>query len=248
MLGSLLGLDAASWSAAIAACALAISAYLALGARGSAAGSKRSARAAEQSAAATSAAAEASKRAAEAAEESARQAERAAAAAERSAAAHEDVVRLDEERARHERRERADRDAPRWEPTTKHGGALWFADDNQLCGVLLNAGRVAARVSGVELELPTGGGVIGRYRAEPAGPADGGFVSVLEVHAGKRMQIEFKTSDGSLGLGLRGDAQPRITIKCASEELGWAGTRTVELLRKMPGHQPAQRWQPRAVD
>jgi len=247
-MAGILGLDAASWSAVIAAGALAISAYIAVGARGSAAGSKRAARAAEESAKATSSAAEASERAAQAAEASAQHAERAAAAAERSASAHELAVRLDEERAQHERRERTDRDAPRWGPTSDHGGALWFSDDNQLCGLLLNRGRVYAQVTRVEVQLPGGGRVVGRYRAEPPGPGDGGFVSALDVRPGGRMHVEFQTSDGSLGMGLRSDAYPRVTVTSASEELEWTGERTLELLRKMPGHQPAPRWQPRAID
>lgn len=234
--------------ARFAVAALVVSAYVALGARGSAAGSKRSAGAAEQSALATTSAAAAAERSAKASEASAQHAERAAVAAERSASAQEVAVQLDEERARHERRERMDRDAPRWGSTSEDGGAMWFADDNKLCGVFVNTGRVAGRVTGVELELPTGGGLPGRYRAEPAGTVDGGFVSALDVRPGGGMYVEFMTSDGSLGIGLRGDARPRIKVTSSSEELGWAADRTVELLRKMPGHEPALRWQPRPMD
>lgn len=248
MFASVLGLDAASWSAVIAVVALGVSAYVALGARGSAAGSKRSALAAEQSARATSSAAAAAGRSAAAAEASAEHAERAAVAAERNASAQEVAVRLDEERARHERRDRIGRDAPRWGPASEHGGALWFADDNTLYGVLFNTGRVAGRVTGVELELPNGGGLAGRYRADPAGAVDGGFVSALDVRPGRGMHVEFTTNDDSLGLGLRGDAHPRIKIRSASDELGWAEDRIVELLRRMPGHQPGLRWQPRAME
>jgi hypothetical protein len=248
MFASVFGVDAAAWSAVIAVAALGVSAYVAFGARGSAAGSKRSARAAEQAALATSSAAAAAERSAEAAEASAQHAERAAVAAERSASAQEVAARLDEERAHHERRERIGRDAPRWGPASLHGGALWFADDNTLHGALFNTGQVAGRVTGVELELPNGGGLQGRYRAEPSGAVDGGFVSALDVRPGGGMHVEFTTSDGSLGLGLSGDARPRITVTSSSEELGWAEDRVVELLRKTPGHQPALRWQPRAVD
>jgi len=62
------------------------------------------------------------------------------------------------------------------------------------------------------------------------------------------MHVEFTTSDGSLGLALRGDARPRIKVTSSSDELGWVDDRTVELLRKMPGHEPALRWQPRPTD
>jgi hypothetical protein len=113
---------------------------------------------------ATVASAEASLRSAGAAETSAQHAERSASAAERSAAADERAVELDEQRAAHERRERADRDAPRWQPTGEDEAAFWISDDNHLDGVLVNVGRVAAHVTGAVLDLPTGGQIPGRFR------------------------------------------------------------------------------------
>lgn len=234
MFASLLEIDAAAWSAAIAAGSLAVSIWLGFRTRGSTAASRQSA--------------DSSERSAEAAEASAAQAERAAAAAERSASAHEGAVAFEEERAQHERRERIDRDAPRWGPSSEQGGELWFSGDDELRGAVRNTGRVRADVSAVELELPTGGRLAGRYRAEPAGPADGGYVSSLAVRPGGAMRVEFHTRDGSLGQGLRGDARPRVVITSSSEELRWTGERTLELLRKLPGHQPAPRWQLRRVD
>jgi hypothetical protein len=78
-----------------------------------------------------------------------------------------------ERRAVHQSRERADRDAPRWAPLGVRGAAWWISDDNQLSGVLLNDGHVAAQVTGVVLDVSTGGRVLGRYRADPSPAADG---------------------------------------------------------------------------
>src|SRR5215210_3883288 len=154
LIASVLGIDASSWSVIVAAVALAVSAYSLLGARGSAGASNRSAEAAERSADATTASAQAAERAAGAAETSAQHSERSAAAAERLAAAHERTVELDEQRAIHESRERAGRDAPRWAAVGEHEGAWWISDDNHLHGVLVNAGRVGAQVTDAVVDLP----------------------------------------------------------------------------------------------
>ena len=248
LIASVLGIDASSWSVIVAAVALAVSAYSLLGARGSAGASNRSAEAAERSADATTASAQAAERAAGAAETSAQHSERSAAAAERLAAAHERTVELDEQRAIHESRERAGRDAPRWAAVGEHEGAWWISDDNHLHGVLVNAGRVGAQVTDAVVDLPTGGRVLGRYRADPQGPADGGFVSALSVRPGGAMHVEFETSDGSLGQALSGDVRPRVTISASNEELPWHGEGVVELLRQSGGVASATRWKPRGVD
>lgn len=245
---ALLGIGAESWGVIVAAAALAVSFYSVLGARGSAAASNRSAQAAERSADATTAAAEASQRSAGAAETSAQHSERSAAAGERLAAANERAVQLDEQRSVHESRERANRDAPRWEPLSEHEDGWWTSDDNQLEGVLTNLGRVEAAVTCVLLELPAGGQLAGRYRADPPGPADGGFVSTLTVRAGGAMRVEFRTTDGSLGHGIAANVPPRVTITSSSDELGWQGDRVIELLRRPGGVSSAIRWKPRAVD
>jgi len=132
--------------------------------------------------------------------------------------------------------------------TDEHEGAWWISDDNNLTGALRNIGHVRGDVTGVELELPIGGRVVGRFRAEPSGPADGGYVSTLPVRAGGAMTIEFQTHDGSLGTGLAGDVRPRVTVRAGSDDLGWQGTRTIELLRRSGGVNAALRWEPRAVD
>lgn len=224
---ALLGIDAESWGVIVAAAALAVSVYSVLGARGSAAASKRSARAAESSA---------------------RHSDRSAAAAERLAAANERAVELDEQRSLHESRERADRDAPRWAALADDEGAWWISDDGHLEGVLVNRGRVEAAVTRVVLDLPAGGQLTGRYRAEPPGSADGGFVSTLTVRAGAAMRVQFQTTDGSLGHGIAGDVRPRVTVAASSDELGWRGDRVIELLRRSGGVTSAIRWKPRAVD
>lgn len=219
-----------------------------MGTRGSAAASDRAAKAAERSADATVASAEASQRSAGAAEASAQHSERSAGAAERSAAAHERAVELDERRAVHESRERAERDAPRWEPTGEDEAAFWTSDDNHLDGVLVNVGAVTAHVTGVALDLPAGGRVTGHYRLAVPGPADGGVVSELDVRPGAAMRVSFETTDASLGEGLTTDLRPRVTITATNEDLGWEGTRTIELLRKGGGVSSALRWQARPVD
>lgn len=246
--GALLGIDTGSWGVVIAALALGVASYGALGARGSAAASDRSAKAAERSADATVASAQASQRSAGAAEASAQHSERSAGAAERSAAAHERAVELDERRAVHESRERAERDAPRWEPTGDDEAAFWTSDDNHLDGVMINVGAVSARVTAVVLDLPAGGQITGRFRLAAPGPADGGFSSELDVRPGAAMRIEFQTTDGSLGRGLTTDLRPRIAITASSDELDWQGVRTIELLRKGGGITSALRWQARALD
>lgn len=240
-LAALLGIEPESWSVIVAVAALAIAAYGAFGARGAVKDARRSADA-------TTASAEASQRAAGAAEISAQHSERSAEAAERLAAASERAVELEERRAAHEGRERAARDAPRWEPVGDDEGAWWISDDNHLDGVLLNSGRVDALVLGITLDLPAGGQLSGRYRAEPPGPADGGFVSLITVRAGGAMRISFGTTDGSLGLGIAGDVRPRVTVTAESAELGWEGERVVELLRRSGGTSSATRWEPRAID
>ena len=174
-------------------------------------------------------------RAAGAAEESAQHSERSAGAAERSAAAHERSLELDEQRASQKRRERAERDAPRWAPVSEDEAAFWISDDNHLSGVLVNVGGVAACVTAVALNLPARGRIKGRFRLEVPGPADGGYASALDVHPGAAVRIEFETSDGSLGQGVAGDLRPRVAITASNEELDWKGTRTIELLRKGSG-------------
>jgi hypothetical protein len=215
---ALFGIDAASWGVIIAALALVVSIYSAVGARGSAAASDRAAKAAERSADATFASAEASQRSAGAAEASAQHSERSAGAAERSAAAHERAVELDERRAAHESRERAERDAPRWEPTGQYEAAFWTSDDNHLDGVLVNMGAVTAHVTAVVVELPAGGRVAGRDRLAEPGPADGGVVSDLDVRPDTAMRVSFQTTDGSLREGPTTDLRPRVTITAGNED------------------------------
>jgi hypothetical protein len=62
------------------------------------------------------------------------------------------------------------------------------------------------------------------------------------------MRISFEATDGSLGHGLGTDLRPRVMITASSEELGWEGTRTIELLRGGGGVSSALRWQPRPID
>jgi len=116
--------------------------------------------------------------------------------------------------------------------------------------VLVNRGGVAAQVTAVELHLPAGGGLSGRYRVEPPGPGDGGFVSVLTVRAGGAMKVEFATTDDSLGagLGVAGSVPPRMRITASTEDPDWDGTRAIELLRRTGGVTAALRWQPHAVE
>jgi hypothetical protein len=246
--GAVFGIDTASWGVIIAALALVVSVYSALGARGSAEASDRAAKAAERSADATVASAEASHRSASAAEVSAQHSERSAGAAERSASALERGVELDEQRAAEERRERTERDAPRWEPTGDDESSFWTSDDNHLSGALVNVGGAAARVTRVVLDLPAGGRVLGRFRREVPGPADGGYASAVDVQSGTAVRIEFETSDGSLGRGVAGELRPRVAITASNDELGWEGTRNIELLRSGGGVSGALRWKPRPVD
>lgn len=248
VIAALLGIDTGSWGVIIAALALGVSSYSALGARGSAAASDRAARAADRSADATVASAEASMRSAGAAETSAQHSERSAGAAERSATVHERALALDEQRAAQELRERTERDAPRWAPTSEDEAAFWISDDNNLSGVLVNVGRVAARVTAAALNLPAGGRIMGRFRLEVPGPADGGYASEVYIEPGAAVRIEFESTDGSLGQGVAGDLRPRVTITADNEELGWEGTRTIELLRKGGGVASALRWKPQPID
>lgn len=248
-IAAVFGIDAASWGVIIAALALVVSIYSALGARGSAGASDRSAKAAERSADATVASAQASLRSAGAAEASAQHSERSAGAAERSAVAHERGVELDEQRASHELRERVERDAPRWAAVSDDEAAFWISDDNHLSGVLINVGAVTARVTEALLNLPAGGRIPGRFRLEVPGPADGGYASTVDVRPGAAARIEFETSDGSLGQGVTaGNLRPRVAITADNQELGWHGTRTMELLRRGGGISSALRWQARAVE
>ena len=218
-----LGVDANAWGVVVATVALAMAIYGASIARASANAARRSADASERSADATVASAEASARAAGAAEASAQHSKRSASAAERSATADERAVAIDEERVRHEARERADRDAPRWAPISEHEEAWWISDDNNLRGTLVNVGSVQATVTDVDLDLPAGGGLPGRFRAHPTGPADGGFVSELDVRPGGALAIHFETTDGSLRLALHGDVRPRMRITARSDEIELAG-------------------------
>jgi hypothetical protein len=80
------------------------------------------------------------------------------------------------------------------------------------------------------------------------GPADGGFLTELDVRPGGALAIHFQTTDGSLGPALHGDVRPRVRITARSDEIDWQGTRTIELLRKSGGVSAALRWQPRAID
>jgi hypothetical protein len=244
---TVLASDTATWGIVIAGLALVVSVYGALLARRSAKAAGRSANAAEETAKATVAAAEASGRSASAAETSAQHAGRSADAAERTAVVGERGVELEEERVRHEQRERAARDAPRWEPTGEDEGAWWISDDNHLRGVLVNVSTVRASVTRVELNLPTGGALVGLCRAEPPGPISGGLHERLDVPAGMAMAIEFSTDDGSLGTGLQGNVAPRVEITARGDELDWEGTHTIELLRRGGGVTEALRWQARPI-
>lgn len=244
----ILGFDAATWSVLIAIAAFAASLWSIWIAKRSAEASERSAAASEKSADATVSAVEAASRSASAAELSAQHSERSATAAERSASADERAVAIEEERVRHEARRRADNDAPRWEPLAAGESAWWISDDRNLSGVLRNSGKVDAVVVGVEVDLRNGGHLQGRYRAEPAGPADGGFVSHLRVRPGAAMRIEFETSDGSLGPALQVGNAPRIVVHAEAADLGWSGARTIELLRQGGGVSSALRWRSRAID
>jgi hypothetical protein len=248
VVADVLGLDAGTWSVLIASAALAVSAWGVLMAKRSAVTAERSAAASERSADATVAAVEAASRSAGAAEISAQHSERSSTAAERSAAADERAVAIEEDRVRHEARQRVDRDAPRWEPLAEDESAWWISDDRNLSGILKNSGKVSATVVGVEVDLPNGGLLRGKYRAEPRGPADGGFVSRLSVRPGGALRIEFDAPDGSLGPAMRSAVRPRIQIEAESDDLGWNATRLVELLRQSGGVTSAIRWKPRAVD
>jgi hypothetical protein len=225
-LATVLGLSADTWTVLVASGALVVSIIGTSVARGSANASARSAGAAEASA---------------------QHAEKSAEAAERSAVAAEGSLAIEQDRARHEARERTDRDAPHWDATASSEQAWWISDDNHFSGTLRNGGKVRAVVTGVELELPTGGRVSGRFRSDPPGPGDGGFVSELGVHPGGVIAVEFETSDGSLGAGMRGDTRPRVGVLSRSEDLGWEGERTIEFLRRSGGVSSALRWQPRAT-
>jgi hypothetical protein len=244
--GAFLGIDSDSWGVILAALALAVSLYSAWGARGSEQLAQRSAMAAEKSATSTVASAEASGRSANAAEHSAEHAARSAMAAERLAAAQERAVAIDEDRAAQERRERADRHAPRWHAIDETEGSWWTSDDNNLTGVLINGGTAPTSVTRVRVDMPGGGGLDGRYEREPHSAIGGGF-SKLTLPPGGGMRVTFATTDGSLGAGIAGDVRPRIVITSTSEDIDWTGDRTVELLRRSGGVSSAVRWQPRPV-
>ena len=245
---AVLSIDTEAWGVIIGASALAVSIYGVSVSRRSAKAAERSAAASERSSDATVAAAEASARAAGAAETSAQYSERSAGAAERSAAAEERGAAIEEERERHDARARIDRDAPRWDPIGEGEGAWWRSDENELSGAFTNIGKVPANVTRAELDLPSGGGLIGRFRDEHPGPADGGLVTALKVEPGHAVRIEFDTTDGSLGTALQGEVKPRVLVTAHSEDLDWEGTRIIELLRR-PGGVPAEvRWKARAID
>jgi hypothetical protein len=248
MIPAVLSIDTEVWGVIIGACALAVSIYGVSYARRSAKAAERSAAASERSSDATVAAAEASARAAGAAEASAQYSERSTGAAERSATAEERGVAIEEEREHHEARARIDRDAPRWGPIGEDEQAWWKSNRNELSGALTNTGKVSADVTRAELDLPGGGGLVGRFRAEHTGPADGGFVTNLKVEPGHAIWIEFDTTDASLGTALQGDVRPRVLLTARSDDLDWEGTRTIELLRT-PGDVTAEvRWKARAID
>jgi hypothetical protein len=233
----------------VAALALVLTALSMLSARGAAKVARESRETAERSAQATVASAAASARSAGAAEASATHSARSAVAAERSAAAHERAIALAEAKALAQAQERLDRDAPRWGGLDGHD-TCWRSDKDQLSGVLVNKGRTPAQVTGIELRLPNGGALVGRYRAEPQGPGGGGFVSTLLVSSGGGIYIEFQTTDGSLGQGLNGSLTPCIRITARNDELGWEGTRRVELQLELAGATfgSDSMWQPRPVD
>jgi hypothetical protein len=265
--GSVFGIDATAWSAILAGAALLVSIYGVWGSRKSSDRAERSAMASERSAEATANAAEASGRSATAAEQSALATIASTAAAERSAgasetsaehsgesaraalrlaAAQERALELAEQRAIHEDRERAARDAPRWAPTSQDERGWWTSDDNNLFGVLVNAGSATAIVTRAVLDLPTGGRFNGTFGREPAGHFGGGETK-LELRPGMAMRVAFQSTDRSLGQGLQGDVRPRVKIECTSPDLGWEGEPSVELLRRPGGGSGASRWLPRPV-
>lgn len=218
MSASVLGIDAASWAAILAAGALLVSIWGVWGSRRSSASAERSALAAERSSEAAVAAATAAGRSAIAAEQSAEAtiastsaAERSAGAAETSAvhagesaqaagrlaAAQERALALAEQRAVDQRRERALRDAPRWAPTSEDERGWWRSGDNSLTGVLVNAGGATAVVTRVALDLPNGGGFDGEFGREPQGHIGGGQTK-LDVAPGMAMRVTFTSADDSL--------------------------------------------------
>jgi hypothetical protein len=147
----------------------------------------------------------------------------------------------------HEERERALRDAPRWEPVDEQEAAHWISDDDNLSGVLVNRGHATALVTKVVLDLPNGGGFDGSFGREPVGHIGGGQTR-LDIRPGFAMRVTFHSSAGSLGQGMTGDIRPRVIIHCSSDEIGWEGTPTVELLRKRRTVTGGSGWLARAVD
>jgi ADP-ribosylglycohydrolase/extradiol dioxygenase family protein len=137
---------------------------------------------------------------------------------------------------------------PQLVPPGEHEGAWWASTDNWLAGTLVNAGPASIEITGVALDLPNGGRVHGRYRAEPPGQVDGGFVSTLQLQGGQALRAEFETSDGSLGDGLAGDVRPRLQIAARSDELGWRGVQTLELLRRPASVRGELHWHVRTID
>lgn len=233
---AVLGIDAGSWGVIVAGLALLVALYGAVSARGA---ESRADRAVD----ATVASARAAERSAVTAEQSSLHAQRSADASERLAAANERLADSDHARANREQQERRHRDAPRWLPVSADQAGYWNSDSNRFWGSLQNDGAVTASVTGVELDLPSGGRVVGAVGYDP-GAALG---SRIDIQAGRPIFIEFRTTDGSLALGLsQGSVSPRVRITASSDELDWSGQLTVEFLRKgSTGGADGAMWEPR---
>jgi hypothetical protein len=233
---SLLGVDADTWSVVIAALALAISVYSVISAR------KAEARA-DRVADATVASARASERSAGAAEQSAEHAHRSADASERLADANERLANSDEARALREEQARRYHDAPAWAPTSEDAAGYWNSDNNRFWGSVQNVGKTAALVTSVTLDLPDGGRVHGLVGHAPGGTLS----SSLDVQPGRPLYLEFSTTDGSIGTGLKGAVRPVVKIPTKSVELDWAEDLAIEFFRKAPTQMPdGAMWQARA--
>lgn len=233
---SLSGIDADSWSVTIAALALAISVYSVISARSAEARANRVADA-------TVASARAAERSAGASEQSAQYAQQSADASERLAEANERLANSDEARALREEQGRRYRDAPAWAATTEDPAGYWNSDSNRFWGSVQNVGKTAASVTSVTLDLPHGGLVHGLVGHEPGGTLS----STLAVQPGRPLYVEFSTTDGSIGTGLKGAVRPVVKIPTKSDELDWAEEMAIEFFRKSATQMPdGAMWEVRA--
>lgn len=147
-------------------------------------------------------------------------------AAAREAARHAiDVRRLavEEERAAHERRERAERRAARFVPSTRSPGLALDPDAAEISGMVANAGG-AATVTEAILSPERGGAYPGGVAVVyGSGPVDNPLGRV-RVEQGVDLLVRFRHAALS---ALRGTAEPLMLTLRSVDDLGFE---TTELL------------------